>query len=326
MSCGFSKHNIFPKNKKTLYEVQLHTEYTGSTKIYVLSDQSPRDLNEIELHTYVNGIEISILNYYENNLDMNQTYSLPYLRTLKKKKVNLSQSSYDCDILVNCYEYILFLKEQFMRFPYNELYIISGINEFENAYWNGYYLVFGNGLSRASRPLTSPAIIGHELTHAVIQATNKLEYKYESGALNESFADIFGTMLEFYLIEKRSNSSIGFNFASEIYFDHHAMRSFKDPNSTGCPASIHDPLFCRSSYDNGGVHINSSVINHLFYRMQLLEENCLDGNSGRKNTFNIFINVFNKLKHNSNFSDFKRIILLFVTDNEKLINIINEIL
>jgi Zn-dependent metalloprotease len=59
-------------------------------------------------------------------------------------------------------------------------------------------MVFGNGDTQFY-PLTSIDVIGHELTHGLIQGLPDLEYKAHSGALNESYADIVGTTFEFYI-------------------------------------------------------------------------------------------------------------------------------
>ena len=166
-------------------------------------------------------------------------------------------------------------------------------------------------------PLTSPCIVGHELTHGLIQASCDLEYYSESGALNESYCDIFGAMFELYLLEHKNK--LFPEFANEIFFDNHPMRSFKDPKSQGQPDSISSMY--KGTDDNAGVHINSGIINHLFYRLTLLNGGT---QTDRKNIFKLFISVLNKLKHNSTFIDFKRLLLYEATD--ELIHIINAIL
>lgn len=313
MSCGFARHFINRHEKISLHKVSLNTEYSGTVPLYVLNNElSPS--NKVDLCSFNNGISIKVIDVNENQVDHTFMHPLPYLKLLKPKTVDLRETYFENDILVNCYEYIDFIREYDFKFPVQDLFVLSGVKDLENAYWNGQYLTFGNGRYGSSKAAVSPLIVGHEMTHALIQAGPKLDYYGESGSLNESYADIFGLMFEFWLLEKRS--SIGWEIGNEVYFDGHSMRSFKDPNHLGMPASIHDPLCYNGHMDNGGVHMNSSIINHLFYRMQLIED--------KKIVFKKFIKVFHKLRHDSKFNDFKHYLLNYATDGQ--INIINSTL
>ena len=71
-----------------------------------------------------------------------------------------------------------------------------------NASWNGQYMRYGDG---TGKPLTALDIGGHEMTHGLTSNTAKLVYQDESGALNESFSDIFGTCVEFILAKNHGN-------------------------------------------------------------------------------------------------------------------------
>lgn len=346
-SCGFSsfveKKTIPIKEQSNtiiLYKVKLNTLYTGTHSIYLerVSFNSPRVsssrsssptlprqntfLQDVQLQSFVNGTTIRIYDIQENNLDINTLYSYSELKKKELKSIDPDIPDYACDCLVYAYEFIEFLKEHGIKYPISELFILYNAPELENAYWNGYYLTFGNGVTNRSRALVSPAIVGHELFHSVIQHSINLTYYGESGALNESYADIFGVMFEFWLEQKKRG--IGYELGSELFFDMHSMRSFKDPNKCNQPVSLRDPLFYRGSQDNGGVHINSSLANHCFYRMQLV--------TNREVVFDIFLKVFFKLKSNSTFNDFKRILLSYCSDKDCLsnhnleyVNIINEI-
>ena len=68
---------------------------------------------------------------------------------------------------------------------------------------------------------------GHELTHAVVEHSSNLFYADQSGALNESFADIFGTMIE------RENWVMG----EKLFNDGDVLRSLKNPQVKGKPCS-----------------------------------------------------------------------------------------
>lgn len=316
MSCGFARHLFHKTESISLRKVLLNTEYSGTVPLYIQCKEYNSPTIDLELCTFNQGIHITIIDVTENNLDHNVLYALPYLKSFKPKTVRLNQIYFENDIIIGIYYFLDFIKEHGFRFPCQYLYVLSGVPDLENAYWNGSYLTFGNGKYGSSKAAVCPLIIGHELTHALIQAGPKLEYHSQSGAINESLADIFGVMFEYYLIEKKKQLGIGWEIGSEIYFDNHSMRSFKDPNSLNMPKSVRDPLYYNGIQDNQGVHINSSVLNYLFYRMQLIEEKLI--------IFEYFIELFHKLKYNSNFNDVKYILLSIVP--KKIHDIIYEIL
>jgi len=151
--------------------------------------------------------------------------------------------------------------------------IISFINIVEkdgkpmgNAFWNGSAMFYGNG-DGAFLPLARGLdVAGHEMSHGVIQATANLEYEGESGALNESFADIFGTMID------RDDWLIGEDVVRVGAFPSGALRSLSDPHN-GAASNDFDNGWQPKTYNerykgtenNGGVHINSGIPNHAYY-------------------------------------------------------------
>lgn len=135
----------------------------------------------------------------------------------------------------------------------------------DNAFWNGAACFYGNGES-AFLPLAKGLdVVAHELTHGVIQATANLVYEKESGALNESYADIFAAMVD------RDDYQIGEDVVKLGAFPSGRMRDMEDPHNGG--TSLADPGFqpkhvneqFKGNADNGGVHINSGIPNHAFY-------------------------------------------------------------
>lgn len=137
----------------------------------------------------------------------------------------------------------------------------------DNAFWNGTYMLFGNGDKDFYKPLAAALdVVAHELTHAVINKTANLEYKDQSGAMDESFADIFGAMIE------RRNWQIGEEVTSPKEFPSGAMRDMSNPHNGG--SSIKDegwqPAHVSEMYtgegDNGGVHTNSGILNFAYYK------------------------------------------------------------
>lgn len=101
-------------------------------------------------------------------------------------------------------------------------------------------------------------ILGHEYTHAVTGSSAGLNYSYESGALNESFSDIFGEVIERF--------SLGSNdwLMGDERTDG-AIRSMANPNLYYNPDTYLGTYWYSGSADNGGVHTNSGVQNFWFY-------------------------------------------------------------
>ena len=98
------------------------------------------------------------------------------------------------------------------------------------AWWKG-SLWFGVG-KEINNLAIARDVGGHELTHAVVEHSSNLFYADESGALNESFADIFGTMIE------RENWSVG----EKLFNDGDVLRSLKNPQVKGHPDHMKDDL------------------------------------------------------------------------------------
>ncbi len=136
----------------------------------------------------------------------------------------------------------------------------------ENAFWNGEAMFYGNGGSAFFPLARGLDVAGHEMSHGVIQNTANLEYEGESGAMNESFADIFGAMID------RDDWKIGEDVVKTAVFPSGALRDLSNPNNGG--TSINDnswqPKHFSERYtgtgDNGGVHINSGIPNFAFYK------------------------------------------------------------
>ena len=143
--------------------------------------------------------------------------------------------------------------------------------EMDNAFWNGRALFYGNGSQAFNRLPRGLDVAGHEMAHGVIQNTADLIYQEQPGALNESFADIFG-----YLVEGESGDfRIGENVVNTSVFTSGTMRDMQNPNNGAAgpqdfrwqPAHMdeYQDLPVNADNDNGGVHINSGIPNRAFY-------------------------------------------------------------
>ena len=123
-------------------------------------------------------------------------------------------------------------------------------------------MTYGDGnLAQGYRPLVSLDICGHEITHGVTTYSANLTYSYESGALNESFSDIFGEC-----IENTASGSNDWMMGCDIGVSGcGAFRNMANPNQFGDPDTYKGTYWYTGTGDNGGVHYNSGVQNKWFY-------------------------------------------------------------
>lgn len=161
---------------------------------------------------------------------------------------------------------------------------------YDNAFWNGQQMVFGDGDGQIFQRFTiSIDIIGHELTHGVTGDTANLDYQDQSGALNESVSDVFGSMVKQYsATPKHTTATADWLIGAGILMPNlqgTALRSMKDPGSAyDDPTLGKDPqpgamsAYVTTNQDNGGVHINSGIPNRAFF----LAASNLGGNSWDK--------------------------------------------
>ena len=147
--------------------------------------------------------------------------------------------------------------------------------EYNNAFWNGSQMVYGDGDGRLFGRFTAAVeVIGHELTHGVIQHEAAFEYRDQPGALNESFADVFGSLVKQRVrgqTVKEADWLIGRGLFTRSVGGK-AIRSLAAPGTAydddvlgRDPQPAHMNGYVRGDDDNGHVHINSGIPNHAFY-------------------------------------------------------------
>ncbi len=151
--------------------------------------------------------------------------------------------------------------------------------QYNNAFWDGQHMVFGDGDGVIFTDFTSSLdVIGHELSHGVTEFAAGLEYHNQSGALNESFSDVAGSLVKQWSLKQTADKAdwlIGADvFTPEIKAD--ALRSLKAPGTAyDSPTLGKDPqpahmrnyveLADTEDEDFGGVHINSGIPNKAFF-------------------------------------------------------------
>ena len=164
---------------------------------------------------------------------------------------------------------------------------------YDNAYWNGSVMTYGDGSDTYFDALTSIDVAGHEIGHAVCEKTANLAYQKESGAMNEAFSDIWGACIEYYAAPGKSTWLIGEDI--ERRAGRLALRSMSDPKSEGQPDTYGGTnwklIECGTptqANDYCGVHTNSGVLNHWFYILTIGKSGTNDiGNSYNVTGINI---------------------------------------
>lgn len=147
--------------------------------------------------------------------------------------------------------------------------------EYDNAFWNGERMVFGDGDGQIFNDFTvSVDVVGHELTHGVTQYTAGLDYQGQSGALNESVSDVFGSLVKQYALRQTADQADWLIGAGLLAPRVHgvALRSMREPGTAYDDEVLgKDPQpstmdgYVQTTDDDGGVHINSGIPNHAFY-------------------------------------------------------------
>jgi Zn-dependent metalloprotease len=180
---------------------------------------------------------------------------------------------------------------------------------FDNAFWNGAEMIYGDGdgviFERFTKCLD---VIGHELTHGVTQFEAGLAYHDQPGALNESFSDVFGSLIKQWSKKQTAAKAdwlIGEGLLTPKVHGT-ALRSMKapgtaydDPRLGKDPQPAHMKNYVKGSADNGGVHINSGIPNHAFYLLATE----LGGNAWDDAGKIWYDALCNRIRANSNFQD-----------------------
>ncbi|MGF1342067.1 M4 family metallopeptidase [Streptomyces flavovirens] len=186
--------------------------------------------------------------------------------------------------------------------------------KYNNAFFDGEQMVFGDGDGEVFLDFTLAIdVIAHELTHGLTQYTANLAYQGQSGALNESVSDVFGSLVKQYSLGQSAEQAdwlIGADIlAPRVSGD--ALRSMKAPGTAydddvlgkdPQPASMDD--YVETQEDNGGVHINSGIPNRAFH----LLATALGGNAWER-AGRIWFDVLTggELAQNADFASFARL-------------------
>lgn len=181
---------------------------------------------------------------------------------------------------------------------------------YDGASWNGWSINYGDGQNAFTPLAKSLDVAAHEMAHGVTQNTVNLEYKFQSGALNESFSDVYGVLVD------NDDWRLGEGVVVPAYFPSGALRDMADPHNGGTgpndngwqPANMNEYQNLTFDVDNGGVHVNSGIPNKAAY---------LIGNElGRAKLGAIYYRVeqMRFLNSQSNFCDMRAAAIQSATD------------
>ncbi|MEW6304785.1 MAG: M4 family metallopeptidase [Verrucomicrobiota bacterium] len=147
--------------------------------------------------------------------------------------------------------------------------------DYANAFWNGVQMVYGDGDGVIFERFTkSLDVIAHELAHGVTQFEAGLAYFGQPGALNESFSDVFGSLVKQWSLQQTALQAdwlIGAGLfkpgvkGSGIRSMKAPGTAYDDPRLGKDPQPAHMRDYYDGLADNGGVHINSGIPNRAFY-------------------------------------------------------------
>lgn len=148
---------------------------------------------------------------------------------------------------------------------------------FNNAYWDGQKMTYGDGDGKTFAPLSQALdVVAHEMAHGVTEHTARLAYRNQSGALNESWSDVFGELVEQWAENRAGFGTVDAARGAEWLIGEDvftpgtagdALRSMKAPGTAyaGDPQPGHMRDYRRMTSDNGGVHVNSGIPNRAAY-------------------------------------------------------------
>jgi Zn-dependent metalloprotease len=184
--------------------------------------------------------------------------------------------------------------------------------DFDNAMWDGRQMIYGDGDGVFFNRFTVALdVMCHEMCHGVTQSESKLDYRGEPGALNEHVSDVFGIMCKQYNLNQRAEES-DWILGAGLFTDRvngQGIRSMKAPGSAyddpvlgRDPQPAHMRHYVVTDEDNGGVHVNSGIPNHAFYRASV----AVGGNSWSVTGRIWYATLTEKLTPRSNFIDMAR--------------------
>ena len=179
---------------------------------------------------------------------------------------------------------------------------------YDNAFWNGQQMVYGDGDGQIFKGFTNSLdVIAHELTHGVTQFTAQLPYQGQSGALNESMSDVFGSMVKQWA-QGQTVDEADWLIGADIFTSNFKGRALRDMANPGTayddpvlgkdPQPGHMKDYVETTDDKGGVHINSGIPNKAF----VLAAKAIGGKSWEKTGKIWYVTLTERLTSSADFA------------------------
>ncbi|MDD4979335.1 MAG: M4 family metallopeptidase [Gallionella sp.] len=191
---------------------------------------------------------------------------------------------------------------------------VTPAKQWKNAYWNGNQMVYGQ-IKFPDGSFYSIAsmldVVGHEMFHGVTDHTSRLEYQTQAGALNESYSDIFGVLINNF---SRTLDKWIWEIGVGFYGPGKALRNMADPTRLGQPKHMRQFVKTTPPYngnnDYGGVHSNSGIHNFAAYRIMTSKAGGKYLFTRRQLAAMFYIALTSHLSRTSQFSDSRRALVL----------------
>ncbi len=337
---GVPKQPPLKRSKKLVYGpffVEIYTSYLGQVKLNC-TDRGDGDVALVATVPGNPNIHVKEVSASFNQLNPKvQNYSLQFLASLSPVVVNVAKcasnwttitqlkdkpnkTQAENNTLLQALIYnnavdVHFLTCLYVSFLHNKIGInnviqsnmllsIVDVKNFDNAFFSGSYMVYGDGAT-LFYPMGAPDITGHELGHGIVQTLCGLEYEGHAGALNESFADVFGDSFEYYLYtmdktDDLKGGGINWTLGEDVGKTMKYIRDMSDPTRCQQPKMYRGEYWADpndSDTDDGGVHTNSGVGNFLFF-------NCTQ-TLNRDTTLNLFVQCLKSLPRTCNYLQYR---------------------
>ncbi len=245
-----------------------------------------------ELSTSIDSNSGKYVLKHEGNLSF-ETLSMAHARlgpfnrlfNLKGKKIKSADDVFSDKAAVDAHyftgKFLELLKNKFNRNSFDnkgtkiKSFVHVSMNfsdNYVNAFWDGKAMSYGDGDGKNSAPLSGALdVVAHEITHGITTSTSKLRYLNESGALNESFSDIMASFAEYNIQRSKFDWKLGEDVwtpgkAGDAlrYMDNPTKDRERRPKSDLYSRDYYPERY-KGTGDNGGVHLNSGIINLAFH-------------------------------------------------------------
>ncbi len=247
-------------------EIQL----VWKTIVTAASGPLPREFVLLNAHTGAIAVRYSLLHSVKDReiYDRNNVPGDQY-GTLVRAEGDAATGIFDADLAYDCFGSVYdFYDTQHTRDSIDNggmtlsatvRFVPAGEQApYDNAFWDGSRMYFGDGI-------VADDVVAHELTHGVTDYESALVYQNQSGAINESFSDMWGEWIDLTNTLGNDAAEVRWEIGEDLTAIGGTLRDMQDPPAYYCPDTMSSSYYYNGTDDNGGVHTNSGVGNKLCY-------------------------------------------------------------